>query len=577
MATSGGAIAGRDGGAAAPSAGSSEAAAPPLIVRVLAGNPMAGALVYACLDAVDGTHLRRLHPAVAAEVARVPWGGLNTYVMDGVRWRAALPAAVGANLTCDAVSGLLAPGGAPPSVTLAGLTRMDISNLRVVTDDLIRRLPASLHKLVVSLCRALTLRANFTHLTSLVSLDCSYTKVAAVADNLPPSLLELDMSSGGNTPAGTSLAFLSQLRVLRANASVLDVGMLASLPPSLQELHAGSCRRLSPDASFAHLTALRVLHVADTAIGDASLATLPPSLMNLNAHECAHLTPAAVLPHLLALRRLGVNATNIGGALVASLLAGLMGSAVTASATLGRVPALRALHSFDTDLAPTALSGCRARGCAVPAAGQLAGHKGYVMTVMGLAVLASGDAISEVRLWDVAGGGTGKVTVMPQEAAGVYALAVLPGGRRLAAGMVTHAGGGCVRVWDTSVDPPAHCATVICGSNVISLAVLRDGRLAAGCNDCGVRVVDVDAGVVVAALKGHKDRVAALASLPDGTLASGSNDGSVRLWDVGAATACVATPAGHTRGVRALASGGDGHSVRLWHTIPWYHRYYRYR
>ena len=40
----------------------------PLLVRVLAGNPMTGAIILACLNTADAAHLRRLHPAVAGAV-----------------------------------------------------------------------------------------------------------------------------------------------------------------------------------------------------------------------------------------------------------------------------------------------------------------------------------------------------------------------------------------------------------------------------------------------------------------------------------------------------------------------------
>jgi len=69
---------------------------PVLLVRVLAGNPVTGAGILACLNAVDASRLRRLHPAVAGTVARVPWCDMGTPVVDLVRRRAALPAAEGA-------------------------------------------------------------------------------------------------------------------------------------------------------------------------------------------------------------------------------------------------------------------------------------------------------------------------------------------------------------------------------------------------------------------------------------------------------------------------------------------------
>ena len=56
-------------------------------------------MVAACLNTEDATALRRLHPAIAAAVATVPWADTTTTVRDIVRWRAALPAAVGCTLS----------------------------------------------------------------------------------------------------------------------------------------------------------------------------------------------------------------------------------------------------------------------------------------------------------------------------------------------------------------------------------------------------------------------------------------------------------------------------------------------
>jgi len=207
---------------------------------------------------------------------------------------------------------------------------------------------------------------------------------------------------------------------------------------------------------------------------------------------------------------------------------------------------------------------------------ELRGHSSGVCSLALLpgGRLASGDTGGTVRLWDVACGG--EATAVLEGPGGIVkALAALPDGRRLAAGVWGSDGKvGAIVVWDTGVTPPTRSITIDFDGGVHALAVLHDGRLAAGCFDCCVRLVEVgaDVGAVVATLSGHAGLVAALAVLPDGTLASGSGDHTVRLWDVGAAPCSVATLAGHTRDVSALAvlpggrlaSGSYNYSVRLW-------------
>mgnify|MGYP001139186178 CR=1 FL=1 len=573
----------------------------PLLVRVLGGNPVTSLTVLACLNAADARYLRQLHPAVAGTVAGVPWCDTDTPVIDLIRWRAGLPAAVGARLVPSVGGGWLT--SEPAVAALGGLTRLDLRECEYVTDDVLLRLPTSLRALNVRCCRNLTPAASFVHLAALASLDCSNTRVACErTDGLPPSLRELDIRGAYVLLPGPHdfdvravahlhpLAHLRQLRVLHADSG-FDTSTLASLPPSLVELHAarsryeGGGKGLTPAASFAHLTALRVLDVAQTAIGNSSLATLPPSLVCLGVRSCSGLTPAAVLPHLPALRILDVSETGIGDALVASLPASLLELRlidcpdVTSGASLDHLHALRVLDCMDTKLAPAALAGCRARGCAAPAVRQLRGHSPPVVTlaVLGDGRLASGDYGVEVQLLDVEA--EGEATGGFRAGGELHALAVMRDGRYLAAGTAsweddedTWEGNDGVEVWDVACVPPEHRATINCHSGVKAVAALADGRLAAGCDDGRVRVVDVDAGAVVTTLRGHMGGVTALAVLPDDMLASGSTDGSARVWDVGA-RACVATLAGHTSGVSCLAVLPDGrlasgargdNGVRLW-------------
>ena len=497
--------------------------------------------------------------------------------MDAVRWRTGLPAAMGARLTNRAVEWRLARTLEPVWAALGGITHLELPQCVDVTDKLLLRLPISLRVLSVRSCNWLTAAASFAHLTALASLDCGGTVVVSEqTDGLPPSLQELDICNARGLRL-VSLAHLRQLRVLRADG--MNIATVASLPPSLDELYAVSCWDPTLSVSFAHLTALRKLNIAYSDFGDGSMASMPSSLEFLNVIGCNDLSPAAVLPPLPALQLLDVRGTAIGDALVASLPSSLIElrlagcRCVTAGASLDHVRALRLLHCIGTELAPATLAGCRARACVVPAASVL---RGRVAPIVSLARLADGRLASvtfdgEVRLWNVAGGGD--ATIVLAAGSATRALTVLRDGCRLAVGTaLQYDERGCVEVWDVDGIPPVRRATINCRSGVMALAVLPDGRLAAGCADGKVRIVDVDVGAVATTLSGHTGGVTALAVLSDGLLASGSTDNSVRVWDVGA-RACVATLTGHTNTVLSLAVLTDGRlasgayfddAVRLW-------------
>jgi len=208
----------------------------------------------------------------------------------------------------------------------------------------------------------------------------------------------------------------------------------------------------------------------------------------------------------------------------------------------------------------------------------LHGHTGWVQSLALLpgGRLASGDWNGTVRLWDVARGREAAAALGGHHGI-VFSLAALPDGRRFAAGVFESCDKmGAIVVSDTGAVPPAGGLAIKCDSTVLAMAVLADGRLAAGCSDGGVRLVEVREGAsaVSVTLEGHKGCVYALTVLPDGTLASGAWDTTVRLWNVGApgGPARVATLVGHKKQVKALAvladgrlaSGSDDMTVRLW-------------
>ncbi|MEK6337443.1 MAG: caspase family protein [Acidobacteriota bacterium] len=113
---------------------------------------------------------------------------------------------------------------------------------------------------------------------------------------------------------------------------------------------------------------------------------------------------------------------------------------------------------------------------------------------------------------------------------------------------------------------------------ITALAVSRSGELlASGSNDRTVRVWSVSSGRELLTLTGHQAVVDAVLFSPDDRwVISGSADSTIRIWDATSGRE-VQTLKGHTAGVTALAmsdgkmlaSGSADNSVRLWNTATW--------
>lgn len=141
--------------------------------------------------------------------------------------------------------------------------------------------------------------------------------------------------------------------------------------------------------------------------------------------------------------------------------------------------------------------------------------------------LAVGTATGAVLLRRL---GTGTVSTLPGDDAAVTSLAFSPAGDRIAAGHRR----GFVTVWRASGGAPLFSRlTHTAGTAVLGVAFSRSGRLVvtAG-HDSDVRIVAAGDGQPVADLSGHFNPVHGAAFSPDGRWVVSAGPGTAGLWDV---------------------------------------------
>jgi WD40 repeat protein len=144
----------------------------------------------------------------------------------------------------------------------------------------------------------------------------------------------------------------------------------------------------------------------------------------------------------------------------------------------------------------------------------------------------------------------------------VWSLAALKDGRLASGGR-----DGNIKVWPKAgtCDP----VTLSQGSPVRSLVVLADGRLASGGQDGRIKIWSKD-GQGEPAVLSHGSPVRSLAVLKDGRLASGGQDGRIKIWSKdGQGEPAVLSHGGPVRSLAVLkdgrlASASPDGNIKLW-------------
>lgn len=203
-----------------------------------------------------------------------------------------------------------------------------------------------------------------------------------------------------------------------------------------------------------------------------------------------------------------------------------------------------------------------------------------------------------IGIYEVATGRLIKRTTVYTRSFG--ALAYSPNGKYLAFGKWKTTEGveswtpGEIQLMDTSVDGgilktfPGHTDLITAlafdlrgkllasGTNTGQMAETLDpktNQMVRKQNDDPIRLWDVETGVLVKELVGHRGPVMSLVFIEDGQiLVSGSFDKTIKIWDVAGGT-LLSTMTGHgdlvwsiavSRNVQYLVSGGEGTEVKIW-------------
>ncbi|MFC1762175.1 protein kinase [Planctomycetota bacterium] len=192
----------------------------------------------------------------------------------------------------------------------------------------------------------------------------------------------------------------------------------------------------------------------------------------------------------------------------------------------------------------------------------LSGHKGMVHSVAispdGKRIISGGED-GMLKIWNAYSGE--EMSTLTHHQGPVQTVAFSPDGKLIASGFWSLDGRSLFTIWDAQNGREVH--TRVSASKYIgiySVVFSSDNKLVVSMGHA-IKVINVDADVVVMTLSGHKGIVRSIAISPDGKrIVSGSEDGVLKIWDSGNGQE-VMSLLGHEGTISSVAISSDGKRI----------------